>query len=84
MIQCYGSEFDIPDLLIEKFLKDFDGLAGSGCREDIQNLRDCIEEVVDLVGEEPELLHEKDVATDFVKALAMKQALAKHGILYDA
>lgn len=84
LVKCYGSEFDIPDILIDKFLKDFDCLPGSGCREDIQQLRDSIDEVVDLIGEEPELLHEKDYVSDFVKALAMKQALAQHGILYDA
>ena len=84
MVQCYGSEFEIPDLLIDKFLKEFDGLAGSGYREGIQQLRDSIEEVVDMIGEEPELLEDKEYATDFVKALAMKEALAKHGILYDA
>ena len=84
MVHYYGSEFEVPDVLIDKFVKDFDGLAGKGLRDGIQQLRDAIWEVLDLVDEEPDLLEEKEYVIDFMRALAMKEALAKHGLLFDA
>jgi hypothetical protein len=84
MVECYGSNIEVPDILINKFAKDFEGLAGSGYREGVEQLRAAIWEVIDLIDEEPDLLNEKEYATDFVRALAMKQALANHGILFDA
>lgn len=84
MIQYFDAEFDIPDLLIEKYIKDFDGLAGSGQYESKMQLRDSISDILDIIAEEPELLHNKEYLADFISALAMKKALEKHGILYDA
>ena len=83
-VEYYGSEFDIPDLLINKFAKDFDSLPGSGYREGVQQLRDCIDEILDVVAEEPEILEEAEYMTDFLRALAMRQAMNNLGILYDA
>jgi hypothetical protein len=84
MVQCYGSEFEIPDILIDKFIKDFEGLPGSGQRENVIQLRTSIDDVLDYVSEEPEMLHEFTIRSDFVKALAMQQAMGELGILYDA
>ena len=84
MVACYGSEFDIPDLLIDKFIKDFEGLPGSGQRDSIMQLRMSIDDVLDYVAEEPDMLHEKEILADFLKALAMKQAMGELGILHDA
>ena len=84
MVQCYGSEFEIPDQLIDKYFKDFDGLPGSGLRENICQIRDSIYEIVDIVEDDPDILHEEEYLKDFMKALAMKQAMDKLGILYDA
>jgi hypothetical protein len=83
-VEYCGSEFDIPDLLIDKFSKDFDSLPGSGYREGVQQLRDCIDEILDVVAEEPEILEEREYMTDFLRALAMRQAMNGLGILYDA
>lgn len=84
MVEYYGSEFDIPDVLIDKYAKDFDGLPGSGQYESKMQLRDSISDILDIVAEEPELLHEKEYLSDFISALAMKKALERHGIMYDA
>lgn len=84
MVQCFDSEFEIPDLLIDKYVKDFDCLPGSGQHDCVQDIRESIWEMLDIVSEEPELLHEKDCLTDFINSLAMKKALEKHGIYYDA
>jgi hypothetical protein len=83
-VSCYGSDIEVPDLLIEKFVNDFNALPGSGFREGVEQLRESINEVVDIVGEAPDLLHEKECLTDFIRTLAMKQALHRLGILYDA
>jgi hypothetical protein len=84
IVQYYESEFDIPDLMIEKFAKDFECLPGSGQYDSIRQLRESVYDILDVVAEEPELLDEKEYLLDFINALAMRQALAKHGILYDA
>lgn len=84
IVEYYESEFDIPDILIDKFAKDFECLPGSGQYESIKQLRESVYDILDLIAEEPELLDEKDYLTDFIQALAMKQALANNGILYDA
>jgi hypothetical protein len=84
MVRYLGSEFEIPDVLIDKFVKDFDGLAGSGQRSSVLELRESSEEVLDFISEEPEMLHEKIYLNDFIKALAIRQALQYHGVLYDA
>jgi hypothetical protein len=83
-VQCYNSEFEVPDILIAKFTKDFDGLPGSGMFEEVNQIRSAIYEVVDLVAEDPDILDEPDYRSDFIRALAIKQALATHGILYDS
>lgn len=84
MVKCYGSEFDVPDLLVDKFVKDFDTLPGSGYREGVYQIRESINEILDIVVEEPEILHEPEYLTDFIRALAMRQAMEKLGILLDS
>ena len=84
MVEYFGTEFDIPDLLIEKFEKEFESLPGSAYREGVYQLRNTIDEILDIVAEEPEILHEREYLSDFLRALAMRKALEKHGILYDA
>lgn len=83
-VQCYGAEIEVPDILIEKYVKDFDGLPGKSMRESILYLRESVTEVLDYVAEDPEALHEKEILHDFINALAMKQALSKHGLYLDS
>lgn len=83
-VECYGMEIEIPDLLIDKFKKDFDSLPGSGARESVCQLRESIDEILDVVAEEPELIEEKEYMQDFIQALAMREAMSELGILYDA
>ena len=84
MVECYGSEFEVPDLLVDKFLKDFETLPGSGYREGVYQIRESISEILDIVADEPEILHEPEYLTDFIRALAMQQAMGKLGILLDS
>lgn len=84
LVEYCGSEFDVPDLIIEKFLKDFDALPGSKYRQGVYELRDSIEDVLSYVAEEPEILEEPEYHVDFIRALAMRQAMSQLGILHDA
>jgi hypothetical protein len=84
MVQCYDTEFEIPDFIIDKFIKDFDSLPGSGNRESVLQLRYSVEEVIEAVAEDPEMLYDKGYVADFVQAIAMREALQYHGILHDA
>lgn len=84
LVKCYDSEFEVPDLLIEKFFKDFDCLPGSGRHQDVNDLRGSTDEIVGIIAEEPDLLHEPEYMCDFLRALAIRKALEKHGLLYDA
>jgi len=84
LVECYGSEFDIPEFLIDKFIRDFEGLPGSGNRESVIQLRNAIDDILDVVADEPEILHEKEYLSDFVRALAMQEAMGKLGILHDS
>jgi len=84
LVVCYGEEFEIPDLLIDQFLKKFDGLPGGKNREGVLQLRSSIDEILDIVSEDPEILFEKEYLNDFIRALAMKQAMGELGILYDS
>ena len=83
-VACYGSEFDIPDVLIDKYIKDFETLPVSGQRNSVMQLRMTIDDILDYVAEEPDMLHEFEIRADFVKALAMQQAMGELGILYDS
>ena len=83
-VECYGAEIEVPDLLIEKYIKDFDGLAGKNVRESVLDLRDSVTEVLDYVAEDPQALNEREILHDFINALAMKQALTKHGLYLDS
>jgi hypothetical protein len=47
-------------------------------------LRGTIYEILDIVADDPEILDEKEYREDFVRALAMRQAMSTLGILYDS
>jgi hypothetical protein len=83
-VKCYGENIEIPDLLINKYVKDFECLPGKGLYEEVNQLRNSISEIVDIVAEDPEILNEKEYMTDFIRALAMKKAMETHGIFYDS
>lgn len=83
-VEYYGSEFEVPELLVTKFVKDFDCLPGSGDRQSVHMLRNSIYEILDLVADDPEILDDQEYREDFVRALAIRQAMDTLGILYDS
>jgi len=84
LVTFLDEEFDIPDLLVNKFVRQFESLPGSGNHDSVVVLRDSIESVLDTICEDPEVLHEPEYLDDFIRALAIRQALSHHGLLYDA
>jgi hypothetical protein len=83
-VEYYGSEFEVPEVMIQKFQKDFEWLPGSKDRSSVYMLRDSVFEILDIVADDPELLDETEYREDFVKALAIRQAMSSLGILYDS
>jgi hypothetical protein len=79
-----GSKIEVPDYLINSYIKQFDGLPGSGNREAILELRNTMYDVIDYIAEDPEALHEYECRSDFINALAVQKALEIHGLLHDA
>jgi hypothetical protein len=83
-VECFGSKIEVPDYLIDTYIKQFDGLSGSGNREAVLQLRYSMYEVIEYIAEDPEALHEYEYRNDFINALAVKKALETHGILHDS
>jgi hypothetical protein len=83
-VECYGEQIEVPDMLIEKYIKDFDGLSGKSMRESVMDLRGTVWEVIDYVADDPQSLSDGAIMSDFINALAMKQALSKHGLFLDS
>lgn len=83
-VTYFDTEFEIPDILIDKYSKDFEGIAGKSLREEVLDLRDSANSVLEYVEEEPEVLEDQEFLYEFINALAVRQALKNHGLLYDA
>lgn len=83
-VKYFDTEFEIPDILIDKYSKDFEGMAGKSLREEVLDLRDSTNSVLEYVEEEPEALEDQEILYEFINAMAVRQALKNHGLLYDA
>lgn len=75
---------EVPMHLVDKFVDDFKDLAGSKHRESVYMLRGNIDEIMDIVYDDPGVLKDPVYKNDYIRAIAMKEALIKHGIYYDA
>ena len=69
MVQYYGSEFEIPDLLINKFLKDFSSLPGGSYREGVHQIRNSIQEITDMIAEAVVARKLETTGHDILKAI---------------
>jgi hypothetical protein len=86
MIKVYvnGTELEIPDLLVDKYVDEFEGLPGGKNYESVCVLRDLIENIIDMVYDDPDIIKEPEYQDDFIRAIAMQEAMKQHGIYYDA
>jgi hypothetical protein len=83
MFKCYDQVFNVPDEMITRYTKDFEVLKG-GAHEDKISIRNSIYDILELVKLDTSMLDEPEYKIEFITALAMRQALKKNGILYDA
>jgi hypothetical protein len=70
--------------LIERFVDEFKGLTGGKNYDAVCTIRDLIGDILDMVYDDPDIIEEPDFQTDFVRAMAMQEAMKRHGIYYDA
>jgi hypothetical protein len=83
-VEAFGKVMEVPQSMVDMFIKDFETLPGSGQRESVLQLRRTVFEVLDYIAEEPEALDEYEYRHDFIKAIAMHFALQQHGLLLDS
>ena len=82
--KLHGAEFHIPDELVDDYAVQFHPLKKWDNRDNLVVLREDILDIFDVVMQDPEALYEPEFLEEFVQTLAMRQALQKIGILYDA
>lgn len=87
-VEYLGKRLEVPEYLINSYIKDFEGLPGSGQRNSVMHLRNSVYEVLDYIAEDPEALEEYEYRNDFINALAVHRAVHRalevHGILHDS
>ena len=79
-----GAQFHIPDELVDEYVIQFMPLKNFGHRDSLIDLREDIIDIFEVVMQDPEALYEPEFLEEFVQTLAMRQALQRIGILYDA
>ena len=80
----FGREYVIPETMIKGFMIEFKQVKEFSDREALEEIREATSLVLETLRNEPELMEDKEYENDFIKAHAMRQALANYGILYDA
>jgi len=80
----FGKDLTIPENLINQFMLELRPVTEPGERESLEEIRDMTGLVLDTIRNEPELMDNKEYEDDYIKAVAMREALARFGILYDA
>ena len=80
----FGKDLTIPENLINQFMLELRPVTEPGERESLEEIRDMTGLVLDTIRSEPELMDHKEYEDDYIKAIAMREALARFGILYDA
>lgn len=79
-----GAEFYIPDELVDDYANQFIPLKKWDNRGSLNELREDILDIFDVVMQDPEALYDPEFLEEFVQTLAMRQALLNIGMLYDA
>lgn len=82
--KCFGKMIEVPESLISKYTKDFDVFQNNKSRDEVNELRNSIYEIMLLVQMDPTMLDEPPYMNDFVNSLAMKKALENNKVMFDA
>ena len=83
-VKAFGKSYEIPERLIDSFMIELHEVTQPGNREDLEHVREITGMVLETIEDDPDLMDNKEYEDDFIKAHAMRQALAKYGILFDA
>lgn len=79
-----GKWLEIPEQMVQQFMIELKQVTQPGEREALEEVREMTGLVLDTLAAEPELMDFKEYQDDYIKAMAMRAALARYGILYDA
>jgi hypothetical protein len=73
-------KLEIPQEMIDTYYVEFFNIG----RDALEEIRDLISITIEIADDEPELLLYNEYKNDLIRAHAMKLALERRGILYDA
>lgn len=83
-VKEFGKEYTIPETMINEFMGEFRMVKELNDRESLEEIREMTGLVLETLLADPELMEDKEYEQDYIKAIAMREALARFGILYDA
>lgn len=83
-VKAFGKSYEIPEYLIDNFMVELHEVTQPGHRADLEHVREMTGMVLETLEDDPNLMEDKEYEDDFIKAHAMRQALAKYGVLFDA
>lgn len=73
----------VPEELVKEYYDRFENITQPHKRPLLEDLRDGIYLVLELVSADPELLHDEEFQEDLTRAAAIKAALMQRNCLYD-
>lgn len=83
-VEAFGRTFEIPEDMIDNYYHEFKDLKDPSEKLRVMYLRDITGAVLSALEREPERMKKDVYEEDFVRAHAMRQALSRHGMLFDA
>lgn len=84
MYELNGVRLNVPNKMIKHYEKQFEPLKKWGNRGSLIDLREDILDILDVLGEDPEVLYEPGFLNELREMMGMRQALQNLKILYDA
>ena len=84
IIEDMGVVFDIPEDMIEEFIGDFTDVMYPLSRSDLNSIRSSTMLLIETLRSNPKLMEKDRFVIDYIKAQAMREALSRTKMLYDA
>lgn len=84
IIEDMGMSFDIPEEMIEEYIGDFTDMMYPLSRGDLNSIRNSTMVLIEMLRSNPNLMEKDRFVLDYVKAQAMREALSRTKMLYDA
>ena len=84
LIEDMDCIFEIPDEMIKKYVIEFAGYKKDYDRDAICSMRDTTFLLIEALRADPKALDDVTIVNSFIKAHAMRLAMEKLGMLYDA